>query len=120
LLCTQQNPHTNQPQTNQAHHQTKAHQNHLKRLSALLKIFLPMQQLNIYEAKTHFSQLLESVSKGESVVIAKSGKPIARLVPFSVQGSASFEFGSLKGQITVSDDFDAPLSDDVLDLFEAD
>lgn len=78
-----------------------------------------MQQLNIYEAKSHFSQLVEKVSQGETVIIAKSGKPLAQLVPLD-SGATSFQFGSLQGQIKISDDFDAPLSDEVLDLFEAD
>jgi len=79
-----------------------------------------MQQLNIYEAKSHFSQLIEKVSQGDTVIIAKSGKPLARLMPLDSSSSTTFQFGTLQGQIKVADDFDAPLSDDVLDLFEAD
>ncbi len=77
-----------------------------------------MQQLNIYEAKSHFSRLVEKVSQGESVVIAKSGKPLAQLVPLDSSASTTFQFGTLQGQIKVADDFDAPLPDEVLDLFE--
>lgn len=79
-----------------------------------------MQQINIYEAKSHFSRLLEQVSQGDSVIIAKSGKPLAKLVPLDSSTHSPFQFGSLLGQIKTSDDFDAPLADDVLDLFEAD
>ncbi len=79
-----------------------------------------MQKLNIYEAKTNFSQLVELASKGDTFIIAKSGKPLAQLVPLSSQKSKSFQFGTLLGAIKTSEDFDAPLPDDVLNLFEAD
>ncbi len=79
-----------------------------------------MQQLNIYEAKTQLSQLVEQVSKGDSFIIAKSGKPLAKLIPLEVKGGKAFSFGTLAGKIKVSDDFDAALPDDLLDLFEAD
>ena len=79
-----------------------------------------MQQLNIYEAKTNFSQLVEQASQGNTIIIAKSGKPLAKLVPLSSGEAKPFQFGSLLGAIKTSDDFDAPLSADVLDLFEAD
>ncbi len=77
-----------------------------------------MRQLNIYEAKTNFSKLVEQANKGSSFLIARSGKPLAKLVPLDVKNS--FQFGTLQGKIKVSDDFDAPLPDDMLDLFEAD
>lgn len=79
-----------------------------------------MQQLNIYEAKTNFSQLVELASQGDTFIIAKSGKPLAQLVPLSSHKTKSFQFGTLLGAIKTSNDFDAPLADDVLDLFEAD
>lgn len=78
-----------------------------------------MKQLNIYEAKTRFSQLVEEVAHGESYLIAKSGKPVARLVPLSAPGGGNrFRLGCMAGEITVAEDFDAPLPDDLLDLFE--
>ena len=77
-----------------------------------------MKQLNIYEAKTHLSQLVDQANKGSSFIIARSGKPLARLVPLAAKNS--FQFGTLQGKISCSDDFDAPLPDDLLDLFEAD
>ena len=79
-----------------------------------------MQQLNIYEAKTNFSQLVERASQGDTIIIAKSGKPLAQLAPLSPKHANSFQFGTLLGAIKTSEDFDAPLSDDVLDLFETD
>jgi len=70
------------------------------------------QQINIHEAKTHLSRLLEDVSEGGEVVIAKHGKPIARLVPFKTK-AITRKPGSLKGKIKIADDFDAPLPDDI-------
>lgn len=78
-----------------------------------------MQQLNIYEAKTNLSKLVEKVTQGETFIIAKSGKPLAQLVPLSSHKAESFQFGTLLGSIKVSDDFDAPLADEFLDLFES-
>lgn len=71
-----------------------------------------MQQINIHEAKTHLSRLLENVIEGDEVVIAKHGKPVARLIPFKTK-AVTRKPGSLKGQIKISDDFDAPLPDDM-------
>lgn len=77
-----------------------------------------MQTTNIHEAKTHFSKLLERVSKGEEVIIAKAGTPVARLIPFS-PGARKREFGKDRGLFEVPEDFDAPLPDEFLALFEA-
>jgi prevent-host-death family protein len=71
-----------------------------------------MQQINIHEAKTHLSRLLENVIEGDEVVIAKHGKPVARLIPFKTKAKAR-KPGSLKGKIKMMDDFDAPLPDDM-------
>ena len=73
-------------------------------------------QVNIHEAKTHLSKLLEQVESGGEVVIARDGHPIARLVPIAPQPRRRV-FGTAKGQIWMSDDFDAPLPDDILKLF---
>ncbi len=79
-----------------------------------------MQQLNIYQAKTQFSRLVEQASKGKTFIIARSGKAVAKLVPLDQPNKALFYFGALRGKIKVADDFDAPLSDKELALFEAD
>lgn len=79
-----------------------------------------MQQLNIYETKTHLSQLVEEANQGATFIIAKAGKPLAKLVPLDQTLGSRFRFGTMQGKIKVADDFDAPLPDDVLDLFEAD
>ncbi|CAA9458720.1 MAG: Prevent host death protein, Phd antitoxin [uncultured Rubrobacteraceae bacterium] len=73
--------------------------------------------VNIHEAKTHLSRLLEEVRQGEEVVIAKAGKPVARLVAVSEKPKQRRP-GSAKGTIWYSDDFDAPLPDEILDSFE--
>ncbi len=69
-----------------------------------------MATFNVHEAKTHLSRLLQQVEAGEEVVIARDGKPIARLVSLS-KGSARVP-GRLKGQIKVAEDFDEPLPDE--------
>ena len=69
--------------------------------------------LNLYEAKTRLSQLVEEAAAGEEIVIAKAGKPRARLVALTVPARRRRPGGS-KGRIWVAADFDAPLPDDVL------
>jgi prevent-host-death family protein len=76
-----------------------------------------MHTVNIHEAKTHLSKLLEEVSKGNDVVIAKAGKPMAKLTGLTVAKPVR-KPGFLKGKIKIADNFDAPLSDELLDAFE--
>jgi prevent-host-death family protein len=71
--------------------------------------------VNIYEAKTHFSDLIDQVAKGEEIVISRRGKPVARLAPIPGRG---IKFGILKGKLTVPADFDAPLPAEVQRFFE--
>ena len=73
--------------------------------------------VNVHEAKTHLSRLLELVSQGEEVVIAKSGRPVARLVPVR-EGRRRRVPGSARGQIKIAEDFDAPLPQDIQEFFE--
>lgn len=73
--------------------------------------------VNIHEAKTHLSRLVDEAASGKEIVIAKAGKPLAKLVPLAA-ASRRRRLGILKGKITVPDDFDAPLPEDVLDSFE--
>ena len=73
--------------------------------------------VNIHEAKTHLSRLLEEVAAGGEVIISKAGKPIARLVPLEKKEPIR-RFGALKGQLWIADDFDAPLPADVIAAFE--
>ena len=74
-------------------------------------------KVNVHEAKTHFSKLLERVRQGEEIIVARSGVPVARLVPFAAP-MAKRTPGSARGKIAIADDFDAPLSDDLLEAFE--
>jgi prevent-host-death family protein len=76
------------------------------------------QIVNVHEAKTHFSKFLDRVMNGEEIIIAKAGKPVARLLPISDK-PAQRQPGSAAGKIWVAPDFDAPLADDVLKDFDA-
>lgn len=72
--------------------------------------------VNIYEAKTQLSRLVDRAAAGEEIVIARSGRPVAKLTELGV-GAAGVTFGVLKGRIEVADDFDAPLPPEVLRRF---
>jgi len=76
-----------------------------------------MLTVNIHEAKTNFSKLIDAVGQGEEIVIAKAGKPAARLVPIQGQ-KVDRRPGALKGRIRIADDFDEPLPDDLQAAFE--
>jgi prevent-host-death family protein len=71
---------------------------------------------NIHEAKTHFSRLVQRVLAGEEVVIAKAGKPVAKIVP--VEPERLREPDRYRGRVRIAKDFDAPLPADLLDSFE--
>ncbi len=77
-----------------------------------------MTTVNIHEAKTHLSKLLARVAAGEEIIIAKAGKPIARLVPVTTSPSKRVP-GSARGKIWIAPDFDTPLPEDVIQAFEA-
>jgi prevent-host-death family protein len=76
-----------------------------------------MRQVNVHEAKTGLSRLLEEVEAGERVVIARAGKPVAVLVPFKAAVKRR-KFGLYAGQIKIHDDFDE-LPDDIAEAFGA-
>jgi prevent-host-death family protein len=75
-----------------------------------------MRTVNIHEAKTHLSRLLESVANGESFVIAKSGKPVADLTP--IVKKRKRRIGFMKGMGAVPDDFNMMFKEDIADMFE--
>ena len=75
-----------------------------------------MKTVNIHAAKTHLSSLVEYAAAGQEIIIAKAGKPIARLVALE-KPSFRLALGALKGRIHASDDFDAPLPPDILKEF---
>jgi len=76
-----------------------------------------MHTVNIHEAKTNFSKLVDAVMQGEEIIIAKAGKPAAKLVPITPI-KPKRKPGALKGKIKIAKDFNAPLPDDLLDQFE--
>jgi prevent-host-death family protein len=73
-------------------------------------------EVNIHEAKTHLSRLLERVAMGEEVIIAKAGTPVAKLVPVKIRPKKRI-LGLAKGEFTVPDDFNDPLPKEIEDLF---
>jgi len=75
------------------------------------------KMVNIHEAKTHLSRLLARVMGGEEVIIAKAGKPVARLVPFEEHPKQRAP-GSATGQIVIPPEFEAPLPEEILQGFE--
>ena len=77
-----------------------------------------MTQVNVHEAKTQLSKLLAQVEAGEEVVVARDGKPVARLVPLAPR-LVPRKPGLCKGQFVVPDDFNDPLPDDELALFNS-
>jgi prevent-host-death family protein len=76
-----------------------------------------MKTVNIHEAKTHLSRLLAEVAAGEEIVIAKAGKPVARIVPVTGRRPERV-LGIDTGHVVIGDDFDAPLPDEMLAGFE--
>ncbi len=75
-----------------------------------------MRFVNMHEAKTHFSKLVDSVMKGNEIVIAMAGKPVAKLTPIGKKPKR--RPGALKGKIKIAKDFDAPLPENILADFE--
>ena len=75
-----------------------------------------MRQVNIHEAKTHLSRLVERAAGGEDIVIAKAGKPLAKLVRFEAP-RVPRKPGALKGRIKIATDFDAPLPESIARAF---
>jgi prevent-host-death family protein len=69
-------------------------------------------QVNIHEAKTHLSRLVERAAAGEEIVIAKAGEPKARLVPLERPRTRRRGFGSMKGRISFARDWDSPATNE--------
>ena len=74
-----------------------------------------MKPVNVHEAKTHLSRLLQKVERGEEVVISRAGKPVAKLVGVT---AGKRVLGADRGRVRIADDFDAPLPDEILADFE--
>ena len=75
-----------------------------------------MNQINIHQAKTQFSRLVDRAAGGEEIIIAKSGKPVARLVPYAAKGAVRRP-GTMRGKIRIKRNFDKPLPKELLDSF---
>ena len=75
-----------------------------------------MKSVNVHEAKTNLSELLKKVEAGEEIVIARAGKPVARLVPASGFRSKR-TLGTARGLVTIADDFNDPLPKELLKEF---
>jgi prevent-host-death family protein len=76
-----------------------------------------MARVNVYEAKTQLSRLLDRAQDGEEIVITRHGRPVARLGPVRVAAGPR-KLGRLRGRIRMSADFDAPLAEEILAAFE--
>lgn len=77
-----------------------------------------MTTVNIHEAKTHLSRLVERAASGETVIIAKAGKPIAKLGPLGQpEAKTRRRLGFMEGQIKVPDDFDRMMEDEIAEMF---
>jgi prevent-host-death family protein len=73
-------------------------------------------EVNVHEAKTQLSRLLQRVLMGEEVIIARAGTPVARLVPIK-SSKRKFKLGSARGEFVIPDDFNDPLPKEIEDLF---
>jgi len=76
------------------------------------------EAVNVHEAKTHFSRLLERVSRGEEIVIAKAGIPVARLVRYGEKPAKRIP-GTAKGQVLIKKNFEAPLPKNLMKFFDS-
>lgn len=76
-----------------------------------------MQSVNMHEAKTHLSKLVEKVAAGQEVVIGKAGRPVARLIPAN-RPIKKRELGFLAGRLHVPKGFDTPIPDEWMNQFE--
>ena len=85
-------------------------------------MFWPLvKQVNMHEAKTHLSRLVDEAAAGQAFVICKAGKPMVRVTPLTQSSDAApvpSRLGMLRGQISVPDDFDRMGQEAIADLFE--
>ncbi len=81
-----------------------------------------METLNIHAAKTHFSGLIERVENGETITIARAGKPVAKLVPLEPEAKVKTKrrVGFMAGEFTVPDDFNEMFTDEIEAMFNGD
>ena len=91
--------------------------NSLDQLGQVYLVFVMTKPVNIYDAKTHLSELVDRAEAGEEVIIARAGKPVARIVPLRVRERTP---GRGAGKVWIAPDFDAPLSEDEMRDWEGD
>ena len=77
-----------------------------------------MKPVNIYEAKTRLSQLVDQAAAGVDVVVSRNGKPLVRITRLAGEGKQPIKFGLMKGKLKIAANFDAPLPPEVLAGFE--
>ncbi|MBN2241410.1 MAG: type II toxin-antitoxin system Phd/YefM family antitoxin [Acidobacteria bacterium] len=78
-----------------------------------------MKTVNIHEAKTHLSRIVEEAAKGKAFIIAKAGKPMAKITPLQEQETKEADkLGFMAGEIVVPDDFDTMASGEILHIFQ--
>ncbi|MDD3519536.1 MAG: type II toxin-antitoxin system Phd/YefM family antitoxin [Chromatiales bacterium] len=78
-----------------------------------------MQTINIHEAKTHLSRFVDQAAAGEEIIIARAGKPVARLVPLAPTPSERRTLGLGMGKFTFPENFDASGTAEIQDMFES-
>jgi prevent-host-death family protein len=79
-----------------------------------------MRTVNIHEAKTHLSRLVERAAQGEEFIIAKAGKPLVKVVPVDAAVTQGVRLGFLAGEISIPDDFDVMGREQIEQLFRGD
>ena len=77
-----------------------------------------MTTVNIHAAKTQLSRLVDAVAAGEEVIIARAGRPVARLVPIEPPQRAKRQLGLLDGQFNIPEDFNTMFADEISEMFE--
>lgn len=76
------------------------------------------ETINVHDAKTNFSRLLDRAHNGETIILAKAGKPYARLVPMEPrEKTAKRRIGFMKGEFTLPDDIKTPFADEIEEMF---
>jgi prevent-host-death family protein len=79
-----------------------------------------MRTVNIHEAKTHLSRLVEQAAHGEPFIIAKAGKPLVKVTPLDPPAAGSSRIGFMDGQFNIPDDFDRMNEEEIRQMFEGD
>jgi prevent-host-death family protein len=81
---------------------------------------MSIRTVNMHEAKTHLSRLVDQAAKGEPFIIAKAGKPMVKVVALDIVEKPQSRLGFMKGQMQIPDDFDTMGQEEIIRLFEGD